>query len=238
MIILVDSKDYNYSTKFKVKLPIPIKVSKYRIRDLAIPNVSYVLNSSNKYLYLKENSNVIKITLDEGHFGAYQMIEHIQTKLRASSLNSVLYVVLADQKTMKITISAPSVFGLLFGSYTKTPYEVLGFNKVDYNGLLTYTSPNLYEASILYYLLNSDELSNGKSLNIIRNNNLSNNIMVILNKAGFGSTHMQDSTSEQWIEYGTTRKISEFDLELLDSDNNSIDMKGKRIVFVLEADEI
>jgi len=232
MLILVDSKDHNYSTDFNVELIRPIKFKKVKVKTILIPNSSYVINSTNNYIYFTDDGTTYTAIIPIGFYTLLSLCSAIQTAMRA--VGSQDYIVTFSALTFKVTISATTAFSLLFSTHTNNPSNVIGFNSSDYTGSNTYTSPNVSNLSIDYFLFKSKELIGTSGYNYIRNLYPDNSIMMIPNTVNFGMINIVNDSFEQYIEFPSSKEMRTFDVKLTNSNGTALDLNGRSFSILLE----
>jgi len=234
MNIIIDSADYNYSTKFEVHLEAPAKhvnIKTFRIKNIIIPNSVYTVTTLNNTIYFREGEVIYSITIPVGYYNGVNICSTIQALMRATG--SYLYTVTISRVTMKITISAPgSNFDLLFGSYNNNPFNMLGYANMDYTGSTSYTAERIFDMSVRYFLLKSKKLVSTLPPNIVRNTYPSNTLMRVINKSNFGELNYVEQ--DLVINYLNPINLREFDLELCDADNNPLDLNGRSFSLEIE----
>lgn len=184
--IVVDSRERNDAVyadpyNYQVELNTTFKnIISAELKSAEIPRSEYVVNSSTNLLHFEETSGtVLTATLTAGNYDADELAAHLKTVLDAAGDST--YTVTNNSNTFKFTITSNGTGGggvfnirtnsgvseTLYESATQrvkyrtnTVAKIIGFNKTDKTGALTYTSDFRYNlGGEAYVLLFIDELS-------------------------------------------------------------------------------
>lgn len=187
-IYVVDSRDrdvnaYPSPSEYRVNTPEYKDVVSIGLESAEIPITQYVINEYNNYIHFQEESDVTQIaTIPFGNYDSDELASAIENALNATSANGILYTVTNNTLTSKYTISSnatvPFIFNLLFFGGLETFSSVndingkdmavyiensigpvIGFDKKNRTGALSYTSQFIYNlGGEKYIMLQIDEI--------------------------------------------------------------------------------
>lgn len=225
---LIDSKDYSNSTNFKVILDKAISINGFRIKNVVVPSIKYLITTTNQNIYFNEGTVDLIAVVPVGTYSTANLLAAVKTSLDGTTGATLTYTVTQDNVSNLVTISSTANFSLLFGTHLDNPSSCIGFNNNDLTGAKSYVSPNFPNSSDRYFLLCSDELSKGKTdLFKYRKTGVSNVLMQIPIIQTFGSLVMLCGSDYcPTVTYDNIRTISEIDIQLNDEDNNNLNAHG------------
>lgn len=170
---------------FEIKIPGDfLNYKRYKILDVAIPNLIYNVDSSNSTLRYYDSQNRT-ITLNEGYYTTSSLLQAVADAMTAAS--GIAYTVVANSSTLLTTIAVGAgTFYLKLGPQSPLA-SVLGFHSVfDQNSAtassLTSSTACYLARDIEYALISISEMSNNQ---IMQTNNISGAFKVpILSASG------------------------------------------------------
>jgi len=195
-IYVVDSRDRDESVypdpnSYRIRTPEYKDVVSISLEDAQIPITGYVINENNNMLYFQEEMDITQIAeIPIGNYDSDELATAIEDALNATSANGITYSVVNDTLTSKYIITSgavlPFIFNLLFFgglesfSSVNEPNKnseaiyidnsmgpVIGFDKKNYTGSLSYSSKFVYnlagEKYIIMYIEEADMIEANQS---------------------------------------------------------------------------
>jgi hypothetical protein len=152
-ILHVDSRDVNTTTytlgSYRVPLPRTLKnVKSIELLAAEMPNVLYLVSSSNNKLDFKEGATAYAATLTAGSYTKSGLISAVQTAMNAAGATGTY--TLTEQQDSKLKIASSVSFSLPFatGANVATSiHSTLGFASSDHAAATSQTATNLIDVA-------------------------------------------------------------------------------------------
>lgn len=225
------------TTNFKYQLKAPIKARFFKLTSAEIPltfynvrNVSGAVDNNNIF-YFSENNGVstLNATITAGYYNSTTIATALQTALNSATVNAYVYTVSYNTTTQKFTIASTGNFKVMFPTWLSVNW-VMGYTQASANSTSNIANGMPYLDYYQYFYL---RLSNLNAEMCYDETGSNNNIMKIPINSVQSSIQFYFDVSDNHFVLNSDRPVQSFDVQLLDSDYNAINLNGREYSFTL-----
>jgi hypothetical protein len=239
--------DLTTSTNFRWRLFRPIKnCVSLRVASVEIPNNFYTFSAAKKniifYAKLSSSPSYTTLTLDEGNYMATDFSDSLQTLLQTLDPN---FTVTISNVTGKLSIVNTSNFDIQFPREdTASTFDwglgyYMGFNNTSYTSLTTLTGERVVNLVGDNYIMLQIGDYEGIEHEVEKQGLISATAKIILTSDKYAILFDNGSNFlSKEVAFQLPTNISAFNVRLIDSNNNDIDLIGTNYSFTLELVEI
>jgi hypothetical protein len=231
----------NSPTNFLYSIGSSVEISELAIKSICIPNTSYNINDTNNQLTFIQNGNPRTIIIAVGQYNTNSLITAITALIKATDAG---FSITQDPLTLKLTynftsptqiyISPRHTLPIYFGFNLYLNQNVITYPTIATNVIVAPTLPNL--TGIKNYYVASRTLAMGS--NCLLYNGVKNLAIIatVPNSAPFGSVNYYTPPDIllDTKQYSSKQNIQTFDIVILDSNFDIVDLNGADVEFVFK----
>lgn len=230
--LLINSKDLlngNVSDGYYKLQNIIENKSHLCLEHFYCPNTIYNVTSINNNIRFTDGVTTWNTSIAIGAYNSTSLLSAIKTAMDAVS--GLVFTLSLNSITLKVTISCPTAFRILFASGSNQINNIIGFPKLDTSLSTSQVATNIinlgFPTHILMYIF---EL--GVNFNATNSNNLGSFIIPIVTNTGDSIIYNSNSNFKQ-ESCITEKSIKNLQITLRDLDNNVIDLNGSNYTIIL-----
>ena len=208
--------------------PNPNESLLIQLESANIPHSFHMISSSNNKIYITEDLlPTVTITLQEGNFSIYDLLDELNDKTASSGLSkSYVWSYNKVQNMLQITQStADLAFSIEFKS-GESPYKIMGFSVDTYDSDASYQITSIYPCN----LVGVDSLyihSNIAGKNLYSSKNSNSSLLAKISVDVDPNYMIQFKNKSKWaVLLGPNESLNDLWIYLRDSDNNRINLRG------------